>query len=85
MKAMGNKKATIFLFTFPDCKNEMVLVHVPKVEANLLIPNACTGENPTNRRDGIIMRPPPPTTESIKEAIQNKMDLSNKKNVDFLQ
>ena len=50
-----------------------MLVNEPIVPANLLVAIAADGGNPVNKRAGNAIKPPPPTTESIKAARKPKM------------
>lgn len=50
----------------------MVLVSDPIVPASLFVATAVEGGSPTNIRAGSEIKPPPPTTESIKAAKKPK-------------
>jgi hypothetical protein len=46
----------------------MVLVNTPIVPANLFVAKAAAGGRPKNKRAGVEIKPPPPTTESMNAA-----------------
>lgn len=64
----GNNLPTIFKSTFFERKKDNVDVNDPKEEASLFVPSAMDGGIPVASRAGILMSPPPPTTESINAA-----------------
>lgn len=68
----GNSLNTIFVSTFPDFKNLIVLVNEPNALANLFVPNANDGDIPIANSAGIEIKPPPPTTASINAAKKPK-------------
>jgi hypothetical protein len=75
----GNSLDTSGKFTFLDLIKDIVLVNEPIELANLLVAIAVEGDNPVNSKAGIDINPPPPTTESMKEA--KKPEKTNKPNV----
>lgn len=64
----GNNLSTIFKSTLPERINLIALVSDPNELANLLVPSANEGGIPIANKAGVEIRPPPPTTASIKAA-----------------
>lgn len=69
----GNSFATILKSTLRERINEIADVNDPNDDASLLVPNAIEGGIPVASNAGILISPPPPTTESINAAKNPKI------------
>ena len=72
MSESGNSRRISQPSILPERRNAAKLAVAPMTAAHLFVPKARTGEIPVAMRAGIEMRPPPPTIESIKEAMKPK-------------
>ena len=69
----GNSFATILKSTLRERINEIADVNDPKDEASLFVPSDREGGIPVASNAGILISPPPPTTDSINAARKPKM------------
>ena len=75
----GNSRRISQASTLPDRTNVTKLVKAPITAAALFVPSTVIGGSPVHIKAGIEIKPPPPTTESMNEAIKPKK--SRKPNV----
>ena len=69
---IGNSRLISHISTLPDFTKVTKLVSAPITAAALFVPSTVTGGSPVHISAGIEISPPPPTTESINDAIKPK-------------
>lgn len=69
----GKSFATILKSTLRERIKEIADVNDPNDDASLLVPSAIDGGMPVASNAGILINPPPPTTESINAAKKPKI------------
>ena len=80
-KASGNKYTTSFFSTIPRRQNVVLEVKTPAIAASLFVPSATVGGRPVSNMAGNEIKPPPPTTLSMKAEINPAAINANKSKI----